>query len=62
MFFDTDDNLNLGTINQTSGLKFSDYSGITRNVTNDTNVNIPLTTVSYIGEGFNETNTTICIY
>jgi hypothetical protein len=39
--FDTDDNLNLGTINQTSGLKFSDYSGITRNVTiNDTNVNI----------------------
>jgi hypothetical protein len=35
-------------------------SAVIRNVTiNDTNVNIPLTTVSYIGEGFNETNTSL---
>ena len=58
--FDTSDDVNLGTPNQISGLRYSDYSGLTRNVViNGVLQEIPLTTVNYIGEGWNQTNTSL---
>jgi hypothetical protein len=58
--FDTQDDLNLGTPNQVYGLLYTDYTGTTRQVTIDgvTN-NIPVTNYKYIGQGWNETNTTL---
>ena len=48
----------IGTQLQSTGLLYTDYSGITRNVVvNNTIKTLPLTNVSYIGEGWNETNT-----
>lgn len=58
--FDTPNDINLGTTNQIYGLRYLDYSGETRDVViNSEIVTIPLTTVNYIGEGFNETNTSL---
>jgi len=58
--FDAEDDQNLGTNNQNTGLLYTDYSGITRNVTvNGRNTVIPRTDVRYIGEGRNQTNTSL---
>lgn len=58
--FDTPDDSNLGTQTQTSGLLYEDYTGVTRQVTIDgITSNIPVTNYKYIGEGWNETNTTL---
>lgn len=58
--FDTPNDVNLGTINQIHGLQYLDYTGETRQVNvNGTLTTIPLTTMKYIGEGFNETNTSL---
>ncbi len=58
--FDTPNDVNLGTQNQVYGLRYLDYSGITRNVTIEgENQIIPLTVVDYIGEGWNKTNTAL---
>lgn len=58
--FDTPNDANLGTPAQVSGLQYLDYTGTTRDVSiegvKDT---IPLTEVKYIGEGWNETNTSL---
>ena len=51
----------LGTTGQTSGLQYFDYN-TTRQVYNDTenlNQTIPLTTVKYKAEGWNQTNTSL---
>jgi hypothetical protein len=57
---DGQDNLNLGTENQTTGLRYLDYSGLTRTITIDgIESTVPLTIFSYIGEGWNETNTSL---
>lgn len=58
--FDTLNDTNIGTNNQITGLLYKDYTGITRTVTIDSNlVTIPLTTVEYIGEGWNQTNVSL---
>ncbi len=58
--FDTLNNANIGTSNQITGLLYKDYTGITRTVSIDNNlVTIPLTTVEYIGEGWNQTNVSL---
>ena len=58
--FDTANDINLGTSNQVSGLLYKDYTGTTRNISIEgKSVTIPLTTVEYIGEGFNETNVSL---
>jgi len=58
--FDTEDNSNLGQSTQTTGLQYKDYTGITRNVVIDgVSERVPLTTFEFIGEGFNETNTSL---
>lgn len=58
--FDTPDDGNLGTANQVYGLRYLDYTGITNNVVIDgESVSIPLTVVNYVGEGWNQTNTSL---
>jgi hypothetical protein len=58
--FDTLADNNIGTPNQIYGLLYSDYSGANRTVVIDGIQNtIPLTTLSFIGEGQNETNTSL---
>lgn len=58
--FDGQDNLNLGTENQTTGLRYLDYTGITRTVNIEgVESTVPLTIFSYISEGWNETNTSL---
>ncbi len=58
--FDTKNDINLGTNNQIYGLQFSDYTGTTRKVSIDGDISIiPLTTFRYVGEGNNETNTSL---
>lgn len=58
--FDTKDDMYLGTSGQTTGLLYNDYSAKTRNVIiNDINKKISLTTVEYVGEGMNETNSSL---
>lgn len=47
--FDTPNDANLGTNNQVNGLQFKDYSGDTKTTT----------IVRYVGEGLNETNTSL---
>lgn len=59
---DANNDSNIGTTNQTTGLAYTDDNGTRRIVTHtDTNTtyDIPTTTVKYVGEGWNETNTTI---
>lgn len=46
----------IGTVGQKSGILYQDFSGRTRSVGSD---NINETIVSYIGEGWNQTNTSL---
>ncbi len=58
--FDTLNDVNLGTNNQITGLLYKDYTGSTRTtIIEGKPVTIPLTTVEYIGEGWNETNVSL---
>lgn len=58
--FDTLADSNIGTPNQIYGILYNDYSGSTRTVSiNGFDITIPLTTMMYIGEGQNETNTSL---
>jgi len=58
--FDTLNDSNIGTTSQKTGLKYLDYSGISRNVIIDgVKNNIPVTNFSFIGEGLNETNVSL---
>lgn len=57
---DANNDVFAGTIQQKTGLLYSDYTGETRNIViNNTNKTLPLTNVSYIGEGWNETNSEV---
>lgn len=58
--FDTPNDTALGTNNQIYGLQYLEYTGKTRNVVID-NIRsiIPLTNFRFIGEGWNETNTSL---
>jgi len=58
--FDTVDDSSLGTENQVYGLQYLEYTGISRSVVID-NIRtiIPTTKFRFIGEGFNETNTSL---
>ena len=58
--FDVLANGTIGTVNQTTGLLYSDYTGFTKTVTiNGNSTVIPLTIVSFLGEGWNQTNLTL---
>lgn len=58
--FDTPNDAKLGTINQTSGLRYLEYTGVSRSVVIDNiKMKIPLTEFYYIGEGWNMTNTSL---
>ncbi len=58
--FDGNNDIFLGSTNQTSGLLFYDYTGNTRTILVEGLITtIPLTTYQYIGEGKNETNTSL---
>jgi hypothetical protein len=58
--FSTPNDNNLGTDNQVYGLKYLDYTGESRTVVIDNiSSTIPLTEFRYIGEGWNETNTSL---
>jgi hypothetical protein len=50
----------IGTDSQITGLQYKDYSGETKEVNIDGEIfTIPLTEFKYIGQGFNETNTSL---
>lgn len=58
--FDTPIDFNMGTSNQIHGLQYLDYTANTRTVIIDSvKYRIPETIVNYIGEGNNETNTSL---
>jgi hypothetical protein len=57
--FDTENDVNLGTNNQTTGIQYRDYSGTTKLRTNGVVDIIPLSTFRFIGEGWNETNVSL---
>lgn len=58
--FDTLNDANIGTPNQVYGIEYKDYTGKTRTITIDGNrVTIPLTTFNFIGQGWNETDTSL---
>ena len=58
--FDTVNDADLGTPNQTYGLQYLEYTGQTRTVFNElVKSNIPITQFNYIGEGWNNTNTSL---
>jgi hypothetical protein len=55
--FDGQDNFNLGTENQITGLRYLDYTGLTRTINIEgVESTVPLTIFTYISEGLNETN------
>ena len=59
--FDANDDANIGTVNQSTGILFRDYTGFTRTVNDSVlgQVIIPLTEMQYEGEGWNVTNTSL---
>lgn len=59
--FDANDDANIGTVNQTTGILYKDYTGGTRSVNDPLlgEVLIPLTEMQYEGEGWNMTNTSL---
>ena len=57
--FDTENDVNLGTNNQTTGIQYRDYSGTTKLRINGVVNIIPLSTFKFIGEGWNETNVSL---
>ena len=59
--FDANNDVNIGTDNQTSGILYKDFSGNSRTVINEIGAinSITLTEMEFIGEGWNETNTSL---
>jgi hypothetical protein len=57
--FDTENDVNLGTNNQTTGIQYRDYSGTTKLRINGVVDIVPLSTFRFIGEGWNETNVSL---
>lgn len=58
--FDTPVDVNIGTTSQIYGLQYTTYSGLNRSYKVDNKkVSTPITTVRYIGEGWNETNVSL---
>jgi hypothetical protein len=58
--FDTPNDSDLGTPTQKHGLQYMDYTGSTRSVMIEDNLeNIPLTNFRYRTQGWNETNTSL---
>jgi len=58
--FDANDDSNIGTVNQSTGLLYTDYTGLTRFLTSEfLPSQIPLTNFQYEGEGWNRTNTSL---
>ena len=58
--FDAITGATMGTLNQVYGIAYQDYTGQTRSVIiNGASAIIPVTTFNYVGQGWNETNTSI---
>jgi hypothetical protein len=57
--FDANDDADLGTINQKTGLYFEDYNELVKVNIDGESVSLPKTIVRYIGEGSNQTNTSL---
>lgn len=57
--FDTENDVNLGTNSQTTGIQYKDYSGTTTLMVNGVDTIIPLSSFRFIGEGWNETNVSL---
>jgi len=57
--FDASYDTNLGTVNQKTGLYFQDFNTTRIVLIDGENVSVPVTTVRYIAEGSNETNTSL---
>lgn len=57
--FDTENDVNLGTNTQTTGIQYRDYSGTTNLMVNGVDTIVPLTSFRFIGEGWNETNVSL---
>lgn len=57
--FDTENDVNLGTNSQTTGIQYRDYSGTTKLRINGVVDIVPLSTFRFIGEGWNETNVSL---
>lgn len=58
--FDTPNDVNLGTQNQTNGLQYLDYTGFVRTIKTEYGTNnINRTDFRYTSEGWNETNTSL---
>ena len=57
--FDTENDVNLGTDTQTTGIQYKDYSGTTTLMVDGVDTIVPLTSFRFIGEGWNETNTSL---
>jgi hypothetical protein len=57
--FDASDDFDLGTVNQKTGLYFEDYNTLRRiNIEGETQ-SVNKTVVKYVGEGLNQTNTSL---
>lgn len=57
--FDAIDDLNVGTINQITGIQYKDYITPITSILNQGGFEIPTTTFRFISEGWNETNTSL---
>ena len=59
--FDANNDVNMGTVNQSTGILYVDYSGRSRTFVDEigNTFRIPLTVMQYNGEGWNETNTSL---
>ena len=57
--FDAENNADLGTDNQVTGIQYKDYSGTTNVLIDNILTAVPITTFRFIGEGWNETNTSL---
>lgn len=57
--FDTENDVNLGMDTQTTGIQYKDYSGTTTLMVDGVDTIVPLTSFRFIGEGWNETNTSL---
>jgi len=57
--FDATSDLNIGTLNQITGIQYGDYSGLTSTILNANGVDFPSTSFRFITEGWNQTNTSL---
>jgi hypothetical protein len=60
--FDATNDLSIGTINQVTGLQYKDFSAATTTILSANGIDIPTSTVRFISEGWNQTNTSLSAF